>query len=275
MKSQRPLIILLLVLASAFVAGCNLFGGLNTPSTDPQLLSAARASFDKGDFASALNFYQKLSSSQTDIANSESAMTVLDQNGVGMANYISSFGQSTSNVGAAITSMSNMLINRNPNSTLRLGVFGAYQYINSTTIKDNSLRGLVRFLTSVGILAELFAEAATNGQVHKTDISAAAGTCTASAGACVTCSGAGSKIADGGQSATTPGMLTVSDFNATTATLTMIDAAIKEINLALGSTELSGTGNFSASNINFFNPTQTAVGNNCYRYALMTSGIGI
>ena len=31
-------------------SGCNLFGGIDTPSGDAQLLSAARACFDQGDF---------------------------------------------------------------------------------------------------------------------------------------------------------------------------------------------------------------------------------
>jgi hypothetical protein len=63
--------------ALAALSGCNVFSVLDSPSGDAQLISAARACFDQGDFACARDNYSKLSDSSADIRASEEAFLAL------------------------------------------------------------------------------------------------------------------------------------------------------------------------------------------------------
>ena len=66
------------------LAGCNLYATLDKPSGDLQILSRARACFDKADFACAREYYAKLSSSYDDVRASEEAFMILAENGADM-----------------------------------------------------------------------------------------------------------------------------------------------------------------------------------------------
>src|SRR3954469_7732827 len=92
--SRKLTVLSLLMATPAMVAtGCmNVFDPFDNPTTDTQLISAARACFDRGDIACAKENYEKLSANNADIAASETAFAMLDENGAGMASFIQAFG---------------------------------------------------------------------------------------------------------------------------------------------------------------------------------------
>src|SRR5262245_33958624 len=92
-------------------SGCfNLFSFIDSPQGDAQLISAARACFDRGDYPCALQYYQQVSASQADTARSEEALIILAQNGVGMSAFISAYGNSSSSGGQFITRLAGKII---------------------------------------------------------------------------------------------------------------------------------------------------------------------
>ncbi|MBI3534419.1 MAG: hypothetical protein HY072_02890, partial [Deltaproteobacteria bacterium] len=74
----------LLLFCSMFLVSCpNVFDPIDNPSGDAQLLSAARACFDKGDLACAKDNYGKITgTTDAEYAAAETAFTILEENGV-------------------------------------------------------------------------------------------------------------------------------------------------------------------------------------------------
>lgn len=260
--------LIVLLLSGIISTGCNIFDPIDNPSGDPQLISAARACFDQGDFECALEHYGELAS-DSDIRNSEEAFVILDQQGIGMAAFMLAIGNGRGG-GDIVTRLSDELAGSGLSETKRIAIHGAFLKVSSIT--DTSLRGLVRFASAMAFLAHAVGE--TNGTdriLQKTDLVPNATACLAGglAGCTVTCGGTITAAAtvDFTQSSSVTGTLT----------LGMVDAAVKQITTALGSTELGGSGKFSSGSSDFANALSAGDPNtnaNCYHYLLISNGIG-
>lgn len=157
------------------LSGCNVFSSLDSPDGDAQLLSAARACFDKGDVACALDHYSKLSSgSSSEVAAAERAFAVLDQNGVGMGKFITTMA--SGDLSAGLTSLAGDL-SPNAGQTLRQSLYTAYREVDNISTQSE-LRGLVRFITAYALSAAILAEeAGGDGTLSATDVASNPNTC--------------------------------------------------------------------------------------------------
>lgn len=166
--------------AALTVSGCNMFGFMDSPSGDAQLISAARACLNRGDYACALSNYQKVSSAQSDVALSEQAMVVFDQQGASMSSFIGMSSESTG--GGGISKLAEGMTS-GAGQAKRMAIYNAYK--SADTITDTDLKNFVKFLGATALSAEILAEAAgADGILAKTDIVQNA-SCTAAGGACL------------------------------------------------------------------------------------------
>ena len=141
------------------LAGCNLFGGLSSPSSDPQYLVAARACLDRGDYQCALDNYRALSGNQNDIKVSETSLTQLAQANIfSFSDLISSLGGATGS-GGSFATMANDLARRGAASeTNRLLIQTIYAA--NASINDQKLQAFSKFLAAISMVNELLAEIA-------------------------------------------------------------------------------------------------------------------
>jgi hypothetical protein len=282
-----PATLALASLAIATVAtSCtfNVFDPIDSPSGDAQLISAARAALDRGDFDEAVEYYQKLSGDSADIKASEQAFAILTKHNLGMAAFASAFGTGGGSAGKGITRMANS-IGGGANADARVELFQAFEQTKSIT--SAPLKGLVRFLTSVALVAEAIAEtSAIPGTSAASDIVLTPASCPGSSSTDTTClaltacgqpAHSGS-LARGGTSAFDLTAATADTVRAQGATLSLISGAINQITIALRD-EIGSSGNLSGSLSGFSGAVaEAALGTtpdgNCFRAALISQGIG-
>jgi hypothetical protein len=276
-----------LAAAGLLLVGCNIFNPFDSPTSDAQLLSVARACFDNGDFECAQENYGKLSGSSADIKNSEEAFLAVEQVGAGMGAFISAFGQDNAEAGSAITSIANS-IGANASRANRVALFAAYQ--KAAAVSDTRLKGLTRFVTATALMAEMLAEdAATPGDLTKNDITVNGTTCAAAAaGACLATGACGDPAGSVIQT-TTPG-LTLTDtldavtspmIDTTSASIEVLNAAITTINDSLSQMGVTNTDSDLTGFTDVFGglvtPFTAGGGGEdapCYRQGLVSNGVG-
>jgi len=170
----------LFVLSILPLAGCNLFGGLSSPSSDPQYLVAARACLDRGDYQCALDNYRALSGNQNDIKVSEISLTQLAQANIfSFSDLISSLGGATGS-GGSFATMANDLARRGAASeTNRLLIKDIFESNNQ--IGDLKLRAFSKFLAAISMQNEILAEMAGADQsLTASDLVASPSACNSS-----------------------------------------------------------------------------------------------
>jgi hypothetical protein len=145
--------ILFVLYALVAFHSCNIFEPFSEPSTDAELLSAARACLDQGDLECAKKNYQKVSKSYSEERSSELAFLLLDQAGASMGVFMEAFGGGGG--GTQLTKLINRLAPI-ASENRRLALFAAFQQIEG--ISTLKLRGLVRFVSSIALVAHLLAE---------------------------------------------------------------------------------------------------------------------
>ncbi|MCM2277216.1 MAG: hypothetical protein NDJ89_04015 [Oligoflexia bacterium] len=167
-----------IVLALAVLAGgCNVFKSFDSPDGDAQLLSAARACFDRGDLECAKTHYQNLSADSADFSASEQAYITLQEQGMGMDAFMEFVGNGAQ--GEALTTLGEQLAEAGAGENKRLAIHGAYLKKDSVT-SDAELQAFVEFLGALGLLAEILGEASgADGLLQKGDIVATPSTCSA------------------------------------------------------------------------------------------------
>jgi hypothetical protein len=147
-----------LSIALMSVSSCNVFDPLDNPGSDPQYLSAARACFDKGDFACARENYSKLSSSYSDTATAEESFIALDEAGASMGALMEFVGNlSDKGTGQALTIFANRLTS-GAGATKRVAIWQAYSAAANGGIKNPDLKNFVIFVSSLSLAAEVLAE---------------------------------------------------------------------------------------------------------------------
>jgi hypothetical protein len=286
------------MIAAAWVSlgsGCNfnLFAPMDSPHTDTQNLSAARAAFDRGDYADALKYYQALSGSYADIQASEEAFMQLAQAGVPMSAFIGGFGDGGKHPGNGVTVMaSNVDSSGSTGINSRQAILTAYS--NAANISNTQLQGITRFLASLALISEVLAEGGTAGA---SNFSAAQ--ITTNAVTCANDSLSSCVIAPGDSNCDSPGtdgfgagtctqytgfdastFANWSGFQGSTPTLCMVDAGIQAVANAV-STFASGNQNtaqftqvLTAAGTAGLSGALSAHGYPCYRLALLSEGVG-
>ena len=280
LSTQKKLVSLIgISLASvAALSGCNVFSLIDKPSGDVQILSAARACFDSGDFECARGYYAQLSSEFNDIKASEEAFLILAENGATMAAFMETFGSGGS--GAALTDLAERMA---PGSaTKRVNIQNAFKKYNDIT-GNPSLKALVRFVGAVALAAEFLAEEipAEGGQLTKAMITLNGGSCSLDNTTCATDTTdcgvpAGAKITNA---------ITGQTFNFLTTSLASVTLDLghfknimNEMNLALS--DLSASGGFGSgsggmsSSITSENLTNDPAVYSCFRSNMLALGIG-
>jgi hypothetical protein len=219
---------------------------MDKPSGDIQILSAARACFDVGDYECASNYYSQLSSASSDQSNSEAVFQTLAQNGVSVSAFMDSVISGSSEAGKLVTNLSTYLIPTSGESA-RLAFFHAFQ--KQSTISDSRTQGLIRFITSLSLLSELLAEDAdtTKGKLQQADlVSSPTGCADSTAPLFSGCEKpTGKKIVSG---AATIVLKTATDAQMSgSPSLQMINAAAVEIEQGLSQMQTSGSLGSSSS----------------------------
>jgi hypothetical protein len=144
-------------------SGCNIFGPLDTPSGDAQILAAARACFDQQDYSCATRYYSQLSSS-SDQAVAEDILATLADNGATAGVFINAVLESSSNGGKLITKLAGSLTAYS-GQTSRISLFHAFQKYSH--ISNNHLKNLMRFLASLSLISEILAETSTHSGIYQ------------------------------------------------------------------------------------------------------------
>jgi len=261
---------------------CNIFDPIDSPHNDVQLLSQCRALFDQSKVDEAADCYASISTT-TDQKLAEEAFVTLNSLGVSMSTLMTAIGDGKSG-GAIITRMADLVGPYTNGAAARKSLWTAYNKVNS--ISGKSTKGLVRFITSIAILAFLLAELnanGTSGQLDQADFVTDPTTCKnnySDYAACVPgiaagCGGPSIEVGtgvvdlDSGQSV----------LDTPTPTMYQMLAAVSEISQALSSDELGGSGKFGskitslADTLSLLTLTTHAT-ETCFRYQIISESIG-
>ena len=147
-----------LLLCSILFSGCNLYGGLSSPSNDQQLLSAARAAMDQGDYAKAASYYQQLSNTYSDQKISELTFNTLAGNNIfTIADLVGSLGSGNGGV-STITNIAQLLAGRGKtDGTTRVAIQGTY--VSNAGIVNADLKNFMQLFSAVAMIEEELANA--------------------------------------------------------------------------------------------------------------------
>ncbi len=256
-----------LALAGSF-ACVNVFDPIDNPHGDGQILSAARAAFDKGDVASAREYYGRLSGNETAI--SELIFVDLDSCGANIGAFATAFSKASdvsSNPGILISVMGEQM-NAKVSATCFATLLTAYK--NARAITDANLRGFTSILAAFAIAGEIIG---TNNLIHidgsldKVDLYDNPTTCISSGASCTGCGktipdGIGTGASAGALSARTTISANWGDFQ---RTLIAAQTALTELGISAGPS-------FTLIN----SPLVSAVTTNdqAYRCAMAQIGVG-
>ena len=171
--------VFLMVGALLSLTSCNLYGGIDKPSGDNQILMAARACLDHGDYVCAQQNYQALSNNENDVKVSELALTALAQNGLfSMSDLLLALGSDRGSA-KSLTAMSGLIAGRGKtDGTSRANIQSVF--VSLTTIQDAKLKAFMQFLTATALVNQILAGAITsNNALAITDLvtGACAGIC--------------------------------------------------------------------------------------------------
>jgi hypothetical protein len=228
-----------LILSLFLTTGCNVYQIVDKPSGDKQILAAARDCFDQGDYECAGTYYLKLSPDFNDEAQSEIVFISLKQNGMGVGPFMDAVINGSSSGGKLVTKIANGLVAL-AGETTRLNYFHAYQKYSNIT--DSRVQGLIRFVTSLSLMAELLAEdVGSTSTLLQTDLVSDPTACLASTAPLFTGCGkpAGKKMVSG---TATIKLTTAKDTDLSgSPSLAMINAAAVELNAGIKQMQTTGS----------------------------------
>ncbi len=268
----------LATLSATGLSGCNIFDPLDSPSGDEQLLSAARACFDQGDYQCALDHYAKLSTDQAETVAAETAFVMLDRAGAGMSSFTQVVGNGKTD-GKALSKFATLLT-PSAGEAKRLEIYRAYQKV--ALIQNNvQLRGLVRFVTGIALAAELLAEdAGGDGTYQNTDLVTSATVDSCRVAACPgSCTKAASSSFNTGSVVDITGNNPPAESSMSGAlTWGKFYGAVQAVDQGL-TTELATSGKFQniSSTFNVITTAGSALANAsdlCFRALLLETGVG-
>lgn len=188
--------IIFLLLTTLTLSSCNLFGGIDKPSGDIQLLDAARACLDQGDFVCAQEYYQKISNGSYDAKMSEGSLVMLAENNIFfMSDLISSLGSGIGGASSLIALAQTFRSRDKTDST----TFTIIQrtYGRTLWISEPTLKAYYRFISSLAMMSAVLAgPVGPDGVLTASDLAATPSTCkglnAATCAASATCNDAAS-----------------------------------------------------------------------------------
>jgi hypothetical protein len=276
----KPLFLMSCLGLAGLTTSCNVFDPFDSPTSDVQLLSAARACFDQGKFDCALEHYGKLSGSHADIAAAEMAFMQLDQAGAGMGALMKAVGNGGSGGAASLSRMAGSLA-PSAGEVKRQQILAAY--LKAKNIQDPSLRGLVRFTSAFALAAEILGEE-TRGSAVFTQLNLVRNVDGCKAAPVISCNLTTDCTTidpviqvDATMTAIDRTTAAAADFDSA-PTWRMVHFAVSEIVFALES-ELAASGKFS-SGLGSFSGNLLSEGasaftvDGCYRQLLLNTGVG-
>lgn len=138
------------------MSSCNLWGGIDSPSGDAQLISAARGAFDNGDYVKALEYYQQLSSNNADIRISETALVTMAQEGIfSVQDLVASLGDGRGNGNSLVTIANSIAARGKTAASFRTTL--DQQFVNAGAIVNTHLRAYTRFLIAMAMTTQVLA----------------------------------------------------------------------------------------------------------------------
>jgi hypothetical protein len=257
-----------------------MFAFIDSPGNDAQYLSAARACFDKGDIECARENYEEISS-LTDQIRAEQAFSILEEAGAGFEFFLDSLGSGQGASG--ITAFANGLID-GAGMEKRLQIFEAFQYVDE--IENTELRGLVRFISGVALMAELLAEGAginDGDRLEPEDLVTDPATCTTNALLCAANCTPTSEFAFSGNpidllSDPVGGQALEDedepDLDHIMNAVEAIDHAMNVELQAEGGAFSEGIGGFAGSLVDLLGAINPGDEDECFRWALLDLGVG-
>ncbi|MBS1960975.1 MAG: hypothetical protein JST04_02080 [Bdellovibrionales bacterium] len=257
--------VVLSLAALAAVAGSfacvNVFDPIDNPHGEGQLLSAARAAFDKGDVATARELYGKVG---TETSTAELAFVDLDSCGADIGAFASALSKASDNAsqsGIMLTVMAEHM-NRQVSAACFATLLSSYK--TARTITDASLRGFTSFLAAIAIAGEVLASnngISADGILQQADLYGTPSTCVASCAGCAKADGISGAAA-----------VDLSSAGTITATWGTLQGAISAANTAIGELGIStGPSQNLITALNAANPTDAG---GLYRCALAQIGVG-
>ncbi|MBS1958678.1 MAG: hypothetical protein JST80_04320 [Bdellovibrionales bacterium] len=166
------------------LSSCNLWGGIDTPSGDDQILSAARGCFDRADYTCATKYYGQLSSAQSDTRIAETALVSMAQDGIfSIADVVRSLGNGRGDANS-FSKIANYIAARGKTSaSYRIQLDRLF--VEAGSIVNANSRAYTRFLIGLAMTNQILA-AITNSDANldAADISSTPNACRASSGSC-------------------------------------------------------------------------------------------
>jgi len=265
LRNRLPYFLATLVALAGASSCMNLYDPIDNPHSDDQLLSAARAAFDKGDYASAREYYGKLAGNQA--ALSESIFLDLDGCGADIGAFGSALANGIDSAGLVLTIMGEKMAPAHSTACLAT-LLAAYK--SSLTLTDANVRGFTGLLASLAIAGEVLAHNSNiqDGTLRKADF-VVASACTVVANVPV-CSGAGNCVVSDGIS--NAAAVTLSSAGSITATWGTVQGAFSAAGTALSDMGISSGPTFQL--INAAGLAGASNSNDNYRCALNAIGVG-
>jgi len=247
----------------------NLFDPIDNPSGDEQILSAARAAFDRGDLQEARDLYAKLGGNETALA--ETIYTHLEECGAGIEAVGAALGAATSGSAGILVTVMGEKMNPLRGTTCLATLLAAYR--SSQTLTDPSQKNFAAFLAAIAVAGEVLAHNSgitANGTLAVTDIVTSGG-----ASACIlgTC-GAGCGVTTKGITAAVTVDLSSSGPATITPTWGVFHGAITAANTALTALGIS-TGPSASLMTALISLNPNVLDNNATGYACGLHSIGV
>jgi hypothetical protein len=226
-----PLLVLL--------TGCNLFGAIDKPSGDAQLLAGARACLDSGDYVCARERYNALSSSMNDIRLSELAFTTMAESQVfSIRDLIDTLGSNRGD-GKTFARLAEVIAARGQSAASVRGTLQS-TYASASGIGSTELRAFTQFLVALSTFNQVLSSAVgADGLLTPNDI-AGTSTTTGASNPCIvaagTCNADPACAASAGISNTVGDVTDLSTASGWTGAASMgkLQAAASDASIALG-----------------------------------------
>jgi len=273
------LVVLTCLFALSSGISCNVYDFIDNPTNDAQHFSAARACFDRGDLACALEHYGNVVSGG-DIKVAEEAFVVLEREGMTMGVLMTAIGSGDSG-GKMVTRLSNLLAESGNYPERNKEIFNnAFLKVNN--VQSTSIKGLIRLISSLAMLAYLLTDVnGDDNELTQEEIASTPSGCKDLSDTDCAVSGAcNAGVKDSTASHDLEGSNTQDGVNAVIGegNVNRIKAVIAEIAQGIG--ELGASGKFGgkisefSAALDVLSPTTQAVGN-CFRKELLRLDLGL
>ncbi len=180
------------------LSSCNMFEFMDSPSGNPQLIEAARACFDAGDWACAREYYGQLTGDEDNKISKLALLTLAENNIFKLTDLIDSLGSGTGN-GSSLALLAGVMHKRGKfDAATRVTIQEVYE--SAAAITNDELRGFTQFVAANAMVNSILAiDVGADEILAATDLVNTPGTCatTCCAITCAADCGTSGDLADG------------------------------------------------------------------------------